>query len=91
MYKEKNISATNLARNLSSAVEQVRLTGKSLNVKKGNKTIAILSPPPAIGISVDELIELLESLPAVNEKDDTLKKDMDTIRNSSNIPESPWA
>jgi len=84
------ITATELVRNLSVAIDRVRMSGHSLHVTKGSQTIAALSPPPKPGFPIDKLAELLRSLPKLGEDAAAMDKDIDAIKRHASLPESPW-
>lgn len=89
-YQHETISATDLVRNFSTIVDQVRVSGRSLYITKGVQTIAELSPPPQSGFPIKNLANFLKSLP--NLKDDAKKfsKDIRAMKNSIQLPENPW-
>ncbi len=84
------ITATELARNLSVAVDKVRVTGHSLYITKGSQTVAELSPPPKPGVSINVLTGLLKSLPKLGEDAFAMAKDLESIRRHGSLPENPW-
>ncbi|KAA3612524.1 MAG: hypothetical protein D8M58_20385 [Calditrichaeota bacterium] len=90
MLNDNTISAPKLVRNLAAAINHVRNTGKSLAIVKGNQSIAVLAPPPMKGLSIDQLIKVLENLPSIEDKDQRFSKDLETIRQSSKLPGNPW-
>jgi antitoxin (DNA-binding transcriptional repressor) of toxin-antitoxin stability system len=62
------ITATELARNLSDLLNQVRYQGMSFDIKRGAELIAHVTPVRAIqGFPIERLDALLASLPGLNE------------------------
>jgi len=84
------ITATELVRNLSVAIDKVRMTGNSLYITKGSQTVAELSPPPKPGLPINKLADLLKSLPKLGDDASAMAKDLDNIRRQANLPENPW-
>jgi len=84
------ITATELVRNLSVAIDKVRITGHSLYITKGAQTVAELSPPPKRGLPINKLASLLESLPKFGDDVSSMGHDLKAIRHHANLPENPW-
>lgn len=84
------ITATELVRNLSFAIDKVRITGNSLYITKGAQTVAELSPPPKPGLPINKLAELLKSLPKLGDDASAMAKDLEKIRRQATLPEDPW-
>jgi len=84
------ITATQLVRNLSAALDTVRVTGNSLYITKGSQTVAELSPPPKTGLPLNKLVELLKALPKLGSDGIPMSKDLKSIRKKAKLPESPW-
>ncbi len=56
----QSITATALSRNFSDFLNQVRYQGVTLEVKRGNEVIALVSPPANMaGYPIDQLDRLL--------------------------------
>lgn len=85
-----SITATELVRNLSVAIDKVRITGHSLYITKGSQTVAELSPPPKAGLPINKLAGLLKSLPKLGEDVSSLSNDIKTIRRNAQLPDNPW-
>ena len=85
------IKATDLVRNLSSTIDQVRISGKPLLITKGAKAVAELRPPPKVGFPVLRLQELLESLPTLGKEQKAMLRDLVNVRKKSGLPKDPWA
>lgn len=84
------ISATDLVRNLSVAIDKVRISRHSLYITKGSQTVAELSPPPKAGLPINKLAGLLKSLPKLGDDASAMAKDFENIRRHANLPENPW-
>jgi len=84
------IKATDLVRNLSSTIDQVRMSGRPLLITKGTKAVAELRPPPRVGFPVIRLKELFESLPTLGKEQKALLRDVGNIRKKSRLPKDPW-
>lgn len=84
------ITATELVRNLSIAIDKVRITGKSLYITKGSQTVAELSPPPKFGLPIKRLAGLLTSLPKLGDDASAMDKDQEAIRRQAYLPNNPW-
>jgi len=86
----ETVSATELARNLSSMIDRVRVSKRSLYITKGSQMVAELSPPPPQGLQVDDLARLLASLPGLGQDRDAFKEDIETMRSHAALPDNPW-
>ena len=86
----QSITATELVRNLSGVIDQVRMSGKSLLIKKGTQTVAELHPPPKVGIPVTKLGELLASLPKLENEKTIMSQDVANLRKKAVLPKSAW-
>ncbi len=84
------ITATELVRNLSVAIDKVRITGHSLYITKGSQTVAKLNPPPKPGLPIGKLAELLRSLPKPGDDASAMAKDLHKIRRQASLPRNPW-
>jgi len=86
----ETITATELVRNLSVAIDKVRVTGDSLYITKGSQTVAELSPPPKPGLPIINLGALLKSLPGLGNDVSAMSSDLEKIRSKANLPKSSW-
>lgn len=84
------ISATDLVRNLSGAIDNVRMSGNSLYITKGSRTVAELCPPPKTGFPVNKLAGLLKSLPKLGEDISVMAVDLENIKRQACLPDNPW-
>ncbi len=88
--RHETVTTTELVRNLSALVDQVRLTGRQLFITKGNQTVAQLSPPPKTGYPISQLDAYFASLPKLNEDSHHALEDLKKIRKQATLPENPW-
>ena len=86
----ETISATDLVRHFSAAIDKVRISGKSLYITKGVQTIAELSPPPKSGFPIKNLKNFLQNLPSLGDDVEHMSRELKFIRNTSSLPENPW-
>lgn len=85
------ISATELARNLAKAIDQVRVSGRDLLIVKGARTVARLCPPPKAGVPIAQLPGILRSLPHLDDDDArAMAADLDALRGAARLPPSAW-
>lgn len=85
-----SITATELARNISTSIDKVRMSGRSLYITKGSNVIAELSPAPKPGFPIENLANLLTSLPSLGEDAQAMSQDLNSIREKSTLPDSSW-
>ena len=86
----ETMTATEMVRNFSAAVDKVRYTGRSLYITKGSKTIAELNPPPKSGFPTQCLAELLSDLPQLGEDANTFAKAIKSLDDHTTLPDDPW-
>jgi antitoxin (DNA-binding transcriptional repressor) of toxin-antitoxin stability system len=75
----KTITATDAARNFSDVLNQVRYQGAEFDIVRGKEVIARLLPaaPPG-GVPLDQLNELLQSLPHLGPREaDAFARDIE--------------
>jgi len=87
----QTISTTELVRKLSDMIDQVRMSGKPLLIRKGTQTVAELRPPPKAGFPVTRLGELFESLPKLGNEKTAMTRDLARLRRKAVLPRDPWA
>jgi prevent-host-death family protein len=81
------ISATDLARELSDVLSRVRYKGEKFTVIRNGIPIATISPvAPTKGITVKEFVELMRTLPM---PDEDFAKDLEEIHKSQPLMEPP--
>ena len=86
----RSITATELVRNLSKVIDEVRISGHSLYITKSSQTVAQLSPPPKYGYPIKNLADLLNSLPSLKEESKSMADDLQRIKHQSTLVENPW-
>ena len=88
--QHESISATELARNISTSVDKVRVSGKSIYITRGTQTVAELCPPPKTGYPVDQLAEMIASLPGLGKDAEVMSNDLKQVRQHAKLPGDPW-
>jgi len=86
----ESVTATELVRNLAGVIDRVRISGQSLYITKGTQTVAELSPPPKSGCSIEQLVDVLSSLPKLDQDASAMAADIKKIKGAASIPENPW-
>ncbi len=83
------MTATEVARSFSSVLNRVA-AGEEIEIARNGATVAVISPPrkKKTFLSPEELRELLESAPPV---DEDFVRDLEEIRRSVGPPRDPWA
>lgn len=84
------ISATELARNLASAIDQVRVSRSRLIITRGNQDVAQLVPVISNGATLADLDRLLKRHSLSREEKRAFSKDLRTIREAATLPTSAW-
>ncbi len=90
MATTQTIKATDLVRNLSGTIDQVRMSGRPMLITKGTKAVAELRPPPRVGFPIIKLKELFESLPQLGKENKAMLRDLGKVRKSLSLPKNPW-
>lgn len=83
--KRESISATELARNLASTIDHVRLSGQVIDITKGKQIVAQLTPVATNGFSIEQLEEFFQTLPHLD--DQSMARDLKKIRDHANLPD----
>jgi len=85
------VTATYVARNFSSVIDRVRMTGQPLTVTKGKQHVAQITPVPR-GLSAAEVVDVFAALPDMGADREAFAADMLAARTASRQPlENPWA
>jgi antitoxin (DNA-binding transcriptional repressor) of toxin-antitoxin stability system len=87
---QDSISATELVRNLSVAIDTVRITGQRLRITKGSQTVAELCPPTKPGLPITKLAGVLNALPKLGDDAAAMAKDVENLRVKARLPDNPW-
>lgn len=84
------ISATELARNLASVIDQVRVSRYRMVITRGNQDIAQITPVAKQNFTLADLDKLLQRnrLSAAERK--SFSHDLKSIRQAATLPQSPW-
>lgn len=85
----EGISATELVRNFSQVVDEVRMTGKTVEITKGARAIAQLVPPAKNGLPLSQLAAFFEAMPKL-ENESLFNDDLQKVREAATLPESVW-
>ena len=88
-YAEK-ISATELARNLSSVIDRVRINRTHIIITKRNQIIAELIPAHRQGFPAAKLAEFFKDQSLNSSEQKEFSRDLDLIRKESFLPDNPW-
>lgn len=75
---ETRITATELARNVSSILNRIRYRGERFVVERNGETIAVLAPPQES--SRKPIRDLIEALNAMGWPDEDFAKDLEEIQ-----------
>jgi hypothetical protein len=75
----KTVTATEVVRNFSDILNQVRYQSAEFDIVRGKEVVARLMPPtPGGGVPLDQLGALLQALPRLGSREaDALAKDID--------------
>jgi antitoxin (DNA-binding transcriptional repressor) of toxin-antitoxin stability system len=66
----RTVTATELARGFSDFLNQVRYQGVTLDIRRGNETVARIQPAgPTVGYPIEQLDALIAALPSLAEDD----------------------
>ncbi len=91
IHKKETITATDLARNLASTIDQVRLSGQVIDITRGNQIVAQLVPATQKGFPVSQLDIFFHALPHLGSAPSVrMASDLKKIRDNATLPESPW-
>lgn len=89
-HSKQTISATELARNLASVIDQVRVNRTEMTITRGTQAVAKLVPATPTGATLDDLERLLSRNTLSRDDRRSFSEDLQTIRESSTLPDSPW-
>jgi hypothetical protein len=87
------ISVTDFSRGLSEFLNQVQYKGQVLDMGRGKKVIARVSPASVVdGYPIDRLDELLANGPQLSRAERlSLSKDVQAVRSQLSKSKDPWA
>lgn len=84
------ISATELARNLASAIDQVRVARARLVITRGNQDVAQLVPVVNNGATLADFMRLVQRHQLSQAEQRTFNADLRAIRGAATLPTSAW-
>ncbi len=84
------VTATDLARNLATLIDRVRVSGKRIAITRGSREVAQLTPPMNEGASAVELRSLLRHNTLTKTERHSLADDLQAICEKVSLPSSPW-
>ncbi len=86
----QKISATDLARNLASVIDQVRVARLPMTITRGNQDIAQIVPVINSAVKLSDLAYLLQKNQLSKSQKKAFADDLSGIRQSAILPESHW-
>ena len=86
----ETITVTELARNLASVIDHVRISSTRVSVTRGSQTVAEINPAVQPGITLGNLSDLLQRESWANKEKSLYLADLKTARESAALPPSPW-
>ena len=86
----QRISATDLARNLASVIDQVRVGRLPMTITRGNQDIAQIVPVINSTVSLADLDFLLSKNQLSKRNKQLFADDLSNIRQSATLNDSPW-
>ncbi len=90
VHFSKTITVTELDRNLASVIDRVRISSTRVSVTRGTQTVAEISPAVQPGITLGNLLNILQRESWANKEKLRYADDLKTIRESAALPPSPW-
>jgi antitoxin (DNA-binding transcriptional repressor) of toxin-antitoxin stability system len=84
------ISATELARNLASVIDQVRVGRLPMTITRGNQDIAQIIPVINNHVTLADLSLVLNANRLSNTQKKAFSTDISAIRQSATLPLSSW-
>jgi hypothetical protein len=89
--KHRRLSATEVARNFSDVLNQVRYQSVTVDVTRGREVIAQISPAAAAGgLPIAELGRLFAALPPLGEEAEAFVADIDAGLAQLRRVDHPW-
>ena len=86
----QRISATDLARNLASVIDQVRVARLPMTITRGNQDIAQIIPVVNSTVSLSDLVSLLKRSSISKQQKQSFADDLSHVRQSATLPNSDW-
>jgi len=86
----QRISATDLARNLASVIDQVRVARQPMTITRGNQDIAQIVPVLNSTVHLSDLANLINKNQLTQRQKQSFADDLSAIRQSANLPKTDW-
>ncbi len=86
----QRISATELARNLASVIDQVRVARVPITITRGNQDIAQIVPVINGTVSVSDLAGLLNNKQLSQSQKRNFANDLEQLHQAASLPTSSW-
>lgn len=86
----QRISATDLARNLASVIDKVRVARLPMTITRGNQDIAQIVPVINSTITLADLSNLVKKNQLTKSQKQAFADDLSDIRQSATLPSSSW-
>lgn len=86
----QKISATELARNVASVIDQVRVSRKRLTITKGNQEVAQILPVQDSYFTLGDLHQLLQRSALSDVEKRAFADDLRVVRKSASLPDNSW-
>ncbi|HGG58369.1 MAG TPA: hypothetical protein ENK26_00430 [Gammaproteobacteria bacterium] len=86
----ETITVTELARNLATVIDHVRISSTQVSITRGSQTVAKLSPVVQPGLTLGGLLDVLQRSPLADDERQDYAADLELAHDSASIPPSPW-
>ena len=89
-HPTETITVTELARNLASIIDRVRMSSTRVSITRGTQTVAQLVPAVQPRMTLDGLLKVLQATNLPENERESYAADLKTVRKSATVPPSPW-
>ena len=89
-HLNQKISATDLARNLASVIDQVRVARQPMTITRGNQDIAQIVPILNSTVQLSDLASLINKNQLTQSQKQSFADDLSAVRQASSLPNSDW-
>ncbi len=87
----ERVSVTQAVRQFSDLLNRVFYKGESVELERGNKVIALISPVSTeSNLKVKDLNRLFSELPSLGDDAESFAKDLENIRKKIPLEKSQW-
>ena len=86
----ETITVTELARNLASVIDHVRISSTRVSVTCGSQTVAEINPAVQPGITLGNSLDVLQRESWANKDKRRYATDLEKAREFATLPPSPW-